>query len=67
MEHSSRLVAGQITDRLDKPAQRVAYLIRNHRLKPTECTGIIGLFGTEQVSAIELGLYGIHIRRSNHD
>jgi hypothetical protein len=38
------LTIGQISDRLDEPPARVAYIISKYRLKPVQRVGIIRLF-----------------------
>jgi len=60
---SNLLTVSQIADQLCEPPQRVAYIIRKHRIKPVERIGIIRLFDERQVKAIQQGLYGIQIRR----
>lgn len=59
---SNLLTVSQIADRLGEPPQRVAYIIRKHRLKPVERIGIIRLFTEKQVEAVRQGLYNIQIR-----
>jgi len=64
MVETNLLTASQIAEQLGEPPQRVAYIIRKHRLKPISRIGIIRLFSEEQLEAIKEGLYGIQIRRS---
>jgi hypothetical protein len=64
MVDTNLLTASQIADRLGEPPQRVAYIIRKHRIKAVERIGIIRLFSEQQIKAIKQGLYGIQIRRS---
>ena len=64
MELANLLTASQIADQLAEPPQRVAYIIRKHRLKPVQRVGIIRLFSQHQVEAIRQGLFGIQVRRS---
>jgi len=58
------MTAGQIAEKLGEPPQRVAYIIRKHRLKPVARVGIIRLFGEEQVDVIRRALSGIQMRSS---
>jgi len=58
------LTIGQIAEQLKEPPQRVAYVIRKHRLKAVQRIGIIRLFGVEQLKAIKEGLYNIQVRRA---
>lgn len=64
MADNELFTVGQISDHLDEPPSRVAYIISKYRLKPIKRIGIIRLFGPEQISAIKRGLYDIQIRRS---
>ena len=63
MEHEL-LTIGQISDVLEEPPARVAYIISKYRIKPVQRVGIIRLFDERQIKAIKQGLYGIQIRRS---
>ena len=62
MDIEKRYTVGQISDRLEEPTTRVAYIIGKYRLKPVGRVGIIRLFSEEQIEAIRQGLYGIQIR-----
>ncbi len=53
----------QIAEMLGESPQRVAYIIRKHRIKPIERIGGTRLFDDRQIKAIKQGLYGIQIRR----
>jgi len=64
MVETNLLTASQIADQLGEPPQRVAYIIRKHRLKAVQRIGIIRLFSESQLKAIKQGLYGIQVRRS---
>ena len=64
MVNTNLLTASQIADQLGEPPQRVAYIIRKHRLKPVQRVGIIRLFSERQVRAVQQGLYGIQVRRA---
>jgi hypothetical protein len=48
---------GEIADRLQEPLSRIAYVVSKHRIKPVRRTGIIRLFSTDQIKAIQEGLY----------
>ena len=59
---SHLFTVSQIADQLGEPPQRVAYIVRKHRLKPRQRIGIIRLFSEEQVEAIKQDLYNIQVR-----
>lgn len=60
---TNALTVSQIADRLGEPPQRVAYIIRKHRIKAVQRVGITRLFDDRQIKAIKQGLFGIQIRR----
>ena len=62
MVNTNLLTVSQIADQFSEPPQRVAYIIRKHRLKPVERIGIIRLFTEQQIEAVRQGLYNIQIR-----
>ena len=53
---------GQISDMLEEPQQRIAYIISKYRIKAVERIGIIRLFSSDQIQTIKQGLYGMQIR-----
>ena len=62
MDSGNRFTVGQISDLLQEPTTRVAYIIGKYRIKPVNRVGIIRLFSEEQIEIIRQGLYGIQIR-----
>lgn len=65
MAKTDYYTVSDIADIYQEPPQRVAYIIRKHRLKPVQRVGIIRLFDSVQLKAIKQGLYGIRVRRSS--
>ena len=63
MINTSLLTISEIADRLCEPPQRVAYVVRKHRIKPAQRVGIIRLFNQDQVVTIKQALQNIQIRR----
>ena len=63
MAGTNFLTVSHIADLLDEPPQRVAYIIRKHRMKPVQRIGIIRLFNQDQIETIKLALRNIQIRR----
>ncbi len=59
-----RLTVGQMSDMLEEPPARVAYMIRKHRIKPIARIGIIRLFDRKSLKEIKEALLDIQIRRS---
>ncbi len=53
----------QIAEHLGESSQRVAYIIRKHRIKAVQRVGGTRLFDDRQIKAIKQGLFGIQIRR----
>ena len=64
MQKTEFYTVSQIADHLGEPPQRVAYVIRKLRIKPTKRFGLTRLFSMKQVAAIKGGLYDIQIRRA---
>ena len=54
----------QISDMLQEPPARVAYIVRKLRIKQVTRIGIIRLFDELALSEIKNGLYNMQIRKS---
>ena len=54
----------QISDMLQEPPARVAYIVRKLRIKQVTRIGIIRLFDEQALSEIKNGLYNMQIRKS---